>query len=585
MNGGSSSGSQEQRLPPPAAPSPLAAAKAKGMARVAPLCLPPLPPEGRRSVHQLRRLAQDAAVNTQTTPPQPEAPPPPSAAQPDDGSSTAAEVCNGSPASAETSAAKPGEHKSGAVRDTPQQAAAAGVGTDSPTATEAEPAPGPPSLAALAAAAAPAQPQQPCASQQTGAKAPTVRDQAAVAAPAAPVVAALLAAEAAALLDPPLSAGRHGADHPAEPAADSAAPAATGPGGEGLLHPESAMLALEAPPPPKHEVSQTSTETNHMVYASLEADCINPIQVRQEAVECALADSGLPAVLQAAASSPADDGKAESAPATPCAAVDAEAQHTGPPYEQAAVPVAPISAASDGAGRPAAVGPSNAGQPAAGQQEHADGHTLEVTDSMTAPAAEPDSSSALQLSSQGPGVRPQSGSPAAAASELRQPLGQSRRLEPTAANADGRSAQHRGTLPAASRVPALPAPPLMLHSQQPAPQPQGSGLAGAAEKRPSLHERGLPPAKRPKSSGPVHPAGSDGSSSGDPAAAAAVGPGSLIIVPQDSQLASGRCGQGTRFWTRSVWLWGVCLWPSPHQYCSDGSLCWGMGHLDLAVPV
>jgi hypothetical protein len=210
---------------------------------------------------------------------------------------------------------------------------------------------------------------------------------------------------------------------------------------------------------------------------------------------------------------------------------------------------------------------------------------------MTAPAAELDSGSALQLSSQDADERLQSAPPAAAASELRQPLGQSRRREPAAADAADISAQHQEPLPAAGRVPALPAlplppPPLMLHSHQPARQPQGSGFAGAAEKRPSLHVRGLPPAKRPKSSGgPLQPAGSAGSSSGDPAAAAAVGAGAPITVPQDSQLASGRCGQGTWFWTRSGWLWGVCLWPSPHQCCFAGSLCCDMRHLDLAVPV
>jgi hypothetical protein len=120
------------------------------------------------------------------------------------------------------------------------------------------------------------------------------------------------------VMEPPLSAGRHGADHPAEPAADSAVSAARGPGGEGLLHPESPLFALEAPPPPKHEVIQISTETSHMVYASPEADCINPIQLWQEAMERALADSGLPAGLQAAALSSADNCEAESASATPC---------------------------------------------------------------------------------------------------------------------------------------------------------------------------------------------------------------------------------------------------------------------------
>lgn len=582
MTGGSCSGSQEQGPPPPAAPSPLAAAKARGMARVTPLCLPPSPPKGRRSLHQLRRLVQDAAAGTQTVAPKAGGQPPAAAAQPDDGSSAAAvHALPSKPA--EASVVLHAEQEPGAVPDAPQQAAAAGIGTDS-AASKYEPPPGPPSLAALAAAAAPAQPQQPCASQQTGAKAPAVRVQAAA---AVPVAAAPPAAEAAAVVEPPLAAGRHGADHSAEPVGDSAAPAARGPGGEGLLHPESPLLALEAPSPPKHEVIQISTVTNHMVYASVKADCVNPIQVRQEAMQCTLADSGLLAGLQAAALSCTDNCKAASASATPCTAADAEAQRTGPADEQTAAPVAAINAASDVAGRPAAVGASNAGQPDAGQQEHADGHTPEVTDSITAATAEPDSSSALQLSSQGPDERPQRGPSAAAASELRQPLGQSRRREPTAANADGRSAQHQGPLPAASRVPALPAPPpqLLLQNQQSAAQPQGSGPTGAAEKRPSLHVRGLPPAKRPKSGGSLHPAGSIGSSSGDPAAAAAVGAGALMIVPQDSQLAIGRCGQGTWFWTRSGWLWGVCLWPSPHQYCFDGSLCWGMGHLNLAVPV
>lgn len=234
------------------------------MARIAPLCLPPSPPKGQRSAQQLRRLAQGADIGAHTASPQPGAQTTPYAAQPDDGSSTAAEVGNGPPASAEISAAEPDEHDSGAVRNTPQQAAAAGAGTNSPTATEAEPAPGPPSLAALAAAAAPAQPQQPCAGQQTCATAPEVHGQAAA---ALPVAAARPAAEAAALAKPHSFAGRHGADHPAEPRADSAMPAARGPGGEGLLHPASPLLALEAPPPPKHEVIQISNETNHMVYA------------------------------------------------------------------------------------------------------------------------------------------------------------------------------------------------------------------------------------------------------------------------------------------------------------------------------
>ena len=297
-------------------------------------------------------------------------------------------------------------------------------------------------------------------------------------------------------------------------------------------------------------------------------------------MECTLADSGLLAVLQAAALSTADNYEAGSASAMPCAAAEAEAQHTGSPDEQAAAPVAAISAASDAAGSPAAVGASDAGQPDAGTQEHVDGHTLAVTDSVRAPAAEPDSSSALQLSSQGPNKLPPRAPPAAAASGIRQPLGQSRRREPAAASADGRSAQHQGPLPSAGRVPALPPllPPLSLHSQQPAPQPQGSGPAGAAEKRPPMDVRGLPPAKRPKSSGSLNSAGG---SSGEPPAPAAANAGALMMVPQDLQLATGRCDLYVWLSNCLQWLLSMCCtsWRS-----ADACACWCI-FAGLAWPV